>query len=198
MQFVYLVRHGAFDASTTIFPGRLPVPLSEEGRKQAQKMAIFFADKNIVTIYSSAVLRCKETVDIIGGGKIPVVYDARLLEVQHANQGYWGTGPEDQYLVYSQRHVLGGEGYADVQSRMLSFFREVILPAKGNVVICSHGDPLHLLYMSLAKIPHPDETKLLGYEFPDEYLPKAGIREVVIADDGSYELLPIVRIGSEI
>jgi broad specificity phosphatase PhoE len=90
MPKMYLLRHCDYDNPRTILPGRLPVELSEQGKRRAQELQQFFADKEIAAIYSSAVLRCRQTVEIIADKKIPIFYDARLLETLSAYQGYWG------------------------------------------------------------------------------------------------------------
>ena len=86
---IYLVRHCEYENPRGILPGRLPLELSSTGLKQAHAMKEFFLDKQIELIYSSAVVRCKQTSQIISDNKIPINYDKRLLEIFSAYQGYW-------------------------------------------------------------------------------------------------------------
>ena len=118
---LYLVRHCSYDKSRKILPGRLPVPLSKQGKNEAQNLRRYFSDKKIVRIYTSAVLRCQQTAKIMGGGKIPVTYDQRLLECFSAYQGYWKV---EWRHFFIHRHELGGENHQDVQNRMIDFFKK--------------------------------------------------------------------------
>lgn len=90
MRSIYLVRHGDYANPRNIMLGRLPVELSESGWKQAENIAKFLADKNIGTIYSSAVVRCRQTIEPLARQvNLPIVYDIRLVETLSAYQGYW-------------------------------------------------------------------------------------------------------------
>jgi broad specificity phosphatase PhoE len=151
-------------------PGRLPVELTENGKKQSKKLCDYFADKNIFTIYSSEVLRCKQTAEIISGGKIPVVFDKRLLEVLNAYQGFWNTNSK---FAYSMRKILGGESNQEVQNRMTDFWNNVGFEKDKNYIICSHGDPILFLKFYLDKTPLTKEME--NGIFPEPYLPMGGI-----------------------
>ena len=89
MWAIYLLRHCEYEAIPPILPGRLPVQLSLRGIERAKRLSRFFKSKNIKKLYSSAVLRCKQTAEIISDGIIPVTYDKDLLETLSAYQGYW-------------------------------------------------------------------------------------------------------------
>lgn len=137
-------------------PGRLPVELSQAGIKQAKLLQEEFAHKNIEKIYSSAVLRCKQTAEIIANGKIPVEHDPRLLETHSAYQGFWVENPHTDWNdFFSHKDELGGEGLADIQKRMADFWESVIKNSTENSIVCSHGDPLMVLqhYLHNRKLP---------------------------------------------
>src|SRR3989344_3439211 len=92
MKTVYLIRHATFSNPSSIVAGRLPLPLSEEGIAQASKLAAYLAEIPLGVIYSSQVLRCQQTAEIIqqtNSNEPPVIFDKRLLETQSAYQGYW-------------------------------------------------------------------------------------------------------------
>lgn len=122
MSSIYLLRHCDYSNPRNILPGRLPLELSEKGKEQAEKLKNHFIDKHIGKIYSSAVLRCKQTSEIIAAGSIPIIFDQRILETFSAYQGYWeenwhGTG----WHLFSHKKELGGEGLVDLQKRMQIF-----------------------------------------------------------------------------
>lgn len=148
--------------------------LSEAGRARAMELREIFRAKNISKIYSSAVLRCRQTAEIVADGQIPVVYDQRLLESLSAYQGYW-VHDFDEFFAYHDE--LGGETVLDIQTRVVNFYEELIasLTDNENVVICSHADPLHVLFAHLRHIPlstdqHLPETIDFGWLQRGEFL----------------------------
>lgn len=76
---LYIVRHCRTDWNELRkVQGRTDVPLNATGRKQAEELALRFADKDFAEVYSSPLSRAAETARIISGRK-PVT-DERLLE----------------------------------------------------------------------------------------------------------------------
>ncbi len=150
MPSIYLLRHCEYENPRNILPGRLPLELSESGKIRAGQLASTFEGKNISRIYSSAVERCKQTAEIVSKGTIPVLYDQRLLETLSAYQGFWGENKtEDGFHFFIHRSELGGESLVDIQVRMKSFWEEITQELKDNIIICSHGDPLQVLYSTI-------------------------------------------------
>jgi probable phosphoglycerate mutase len=167
MSNIYLLRHCDYANPRNILPGRLPLELSEAGIKRAQQLKDIFKDKDISKIYSSEVLRCKQTAEIVAEGKIPVIFDKRLLETHSAYQGFWDLN-FDRFFAHTQS--LGGETIMEIQARMVDFYEELkkSLQADENVIICSHGDPLQTLYAYVHKLKfsnekHLTETKESGW-----------------------------------
>lgn len=194
MKTVYLVRHCKYDNPRNIYPGRLPVQLSAEGMEQAERLRKYFAEKNIQKISSSAVFRCKQTSTIISDKNIPIQFDKRLLETFSAYQGYWGADfgkPEGWDEFYAHQAELGGEVYEDVQKRVLSFFHEMIQGPEERVIICSHGDPLHFLYLGLKGSPLPDWKGDTGEYGNPDYLKKGYIRPLFI-ENNEYRFEPMI------
>lgn len=177
---IYLVRHAQYDNPRNILVGRLPVQLSDQGVAESQKLRDFFSSKNISKIYSSEVMRCKQTSDIISAGKIPIEFDTRLLETFSAFQGYWEY---DWAHFFKYTETLGGEVPEDIYKRVSDFWNDLtrnkITESDGNIIICSHGDPLYLLYVFLAKKEIPDTIQI--YDVPiEDYQPKASVRPIVL------------------
>lgn len=161
MPSIYLLRHCEYENPRNILPGRLPLDLSEIGKTRAKELAQIFAGKNVARIYSSAVERCKQTAEIVSEGKIPVIFDQRILETLSAYQGYWGENKtQDGFNFFSHRNELGGEGLADIQVRMDSFWKEITKDLHENIVICSHGDPLQVLYSTIHNLKLVDDNDI--------------------------------------
>ncbi len=182
MQTIYLIRHGGYDNPRSILAGRLPVELSSKGCEQIEKLKEYFCDKNVNKIYSSEVFRCKQTSEIISDNKIPIVYDARLLEGLSAYQGYWTT---DWKNFYSHVHVLGGESHQDIHNRMVKFFEEVAAKEKNDFIIVSHGDPIFILMHYLSGKPLPPEGQQES-SYPD--YPQVGSVVQITQADGIFQV----------
>ncbi len=193
MKTLYLVRHAEYDNSRNIIPGRLPVPLSQKGIVQSQKLAKYFFDKNITSIYSSAVKRCRQTSQIIAkNAGFDIKYDPRLLETLSAYQGYWGENKHKTgFHFFSHIHQLGGESFSQIQKRVVSFYKEIIEKEPHTCIICSHGDPLYLLYNYLKTEKMNQHS--LSTSTPPDYQPKASIRPIII-DQSSIEIKQIIDL----
>jgi broad specificity phosphatase PhoE len=147
MNSIYLLRHCDYNNPLHILPGRLPVELSPEGKANASRLKKYFAAQNIKQIYSSAVLRCKQTSEIIADHTIPVTFDQRLLETISAYQGYWEGNADNAWShFFVHRDELGGENFADIKTRVASFWDEITVDLHDNIIICSHGDQLQILF----------------------------------------------------
>lgn len=178
MTKLYLVRHATYDNPRNIMPGRLPVSLSAKGIEEAKKLSNYFADKNIDRIFSSAVLRCKQTSEIISDNNIPIEFDKRLLETFSAFQGYWKV---DWEQFWTHRHELGGESHSDIYKRVGDFIESTKWEDGKNYIICSHGDPLYFLKQYLNNENHLPEIEH-GFITPTDYQSKGSIREVTLKE----------------
>jgi len=185
MRSIYLVRHAEYDSPLKIAPGRLPFPLSAAGRARAARLQYFFQDKAIGAIYSSAVLRCQETAEIIAAKHVPVHYDQRLLETHSAYQGFWYEQEMDWTHFFGHRDVLGGEGAQDILERVGDFWTQVILNNSdnngkdNNLIICSHGDPLYCLGQFVRGKKQLNDQDLYNLNDAD-YQPKGSVQEIVL------------------
>lgn len=128
-------------------------PLTRLGRKQAKEAGEFLKKENVDVVYSSPVLRAKETAEIISkqlGGI--VVHDApELIEV---DSGSWDgktihdikiKQERDAYLALSaeERYMAKrggtGESWFEVEKRVRSLFEKILEEHKGKtVVLVSH------------------------------------------------------------
>ncbi|MBP7700584.1 histidine phosphatase family protein [Candidatus Woesebacteria bacterium] len=193
MRKIYLVRHAQYSNPRNILVGRLPVELSQEGKQEASDLADYFSDKEIFKIYSSSVLRCKQTSEIISKNQIEIKYDTRILETFSAMQGYWEF---DWLHFFNNIDTLGGETPEDISKRMLDFWDDIISSENDkNIIICSHGDPLYVLYAHLADIALPSIKGL--YEIPKvDYQEKASVRTIEIDNFGKLFIKPTLTINN--
>ena len=80
---IYMMRHGETDWNIIKrLQGRSDIPLNEEGRRLARVTAEALADIPFTRIYTSPLLRAKETAMIIKGNRdIPVIEEERIQEI---------------------------------------------------------------------------------------------------------------------
>jgi broad specificity phosphatase PhoE len=160
-----LVRHGQTDWNLEgRFQGQSDVPLNQTGRGEAQSLAGQLSSQSFSAIFTSDLLRAKETADVIAEVLgVPVTPEPRLREI---NQGEW----EGQFVevirarnstLWEQRtidpanfHPPGGESVAEVAERTQAAMRNIThhYPT-GSVLIVSHGLALATIICQNSGIP---------------------------------------------
>lgn len=161
---IYFSRHGEVHNPNNILYGRLPgFTLSNAGIKCVEKDALDFQDKKIDIIFSSPMLRARQTAKIIGNIinlKPKISY--LLSEVNLIFQGMDGIKykKEIQPFLYSEQYLKKGqESIEDIWKRMKKFVILMHQIYKGkNILAVSHGDPILIL-----------KAKATGMEFSWEY-----------------------------
>lgn len=158
-----LVRHGHTEWNGLgRYQGMAPVPLSERGRLQAEYLARALAsggdlvDRPIQTIYSSDLLRCRQTAAPIAAALgLAVLFDPRLRE---ADYGHWqGLTREEAarwdpeaYAAYradpDNVAIPGGESHRMLASRVLAALADALGRHRGeHVLLVTHGGPLRAI-----------------------------------------------------
>lgn len=158
---LYLIRHGSTDLSAEDrFSGGTDIPLSPEGRWQAERLAQRLADDRIVAFYCSSMRRTVETATLVAQpfGLTPIPRD-ELREIHH---GRWETLRRaeveaqfpDEYAAWQEDPFTfapqGGESGLSVMARALPVIREIVKRHAGeNVAVVSHKATIRLLISSL-------------------------------------------------
>lgn len=156
---VYLVRHGEVHNPKQILYGRLPkFGLSEKGKSQIQKTAEFLSDKNIRTIYSSPLLRTRQTAGIIQKklkiSKINIL--SGLIEVKTSLQGKSLDKLDLINLDYYSPPTWekNDDTMEQIAMRMDKSIRILFKKHKNHsIVAVTHGDPIMILKVLLHKLP---------------------------------------------
>jgi len=104
MTYLYLVRHGETDWNVEgRWQGQADVPLNENGRAQAARIALALAGVGLKAIYSSDLLRARETAQALAErSSAPLHLDPRLREI---HQGEW------QGLLVAEIQARYGEAF---------------------------------------------------------------------------------------
>jgi broad specificity phosphatase PhoE len=131
-----LVRHAETDWNADgRLQGQTDRPLSDFGRRQAQRLAGELEREEIEAIYSSDLSRTRETAEILGERLgLPVALDPELREKD------WGTW-EGLTAVERDRVEFVGESTEAHQERMLRALRRISdrHPGSGCVLVVTHG-----------------------------------------------------------
>ena len=151
---IYFVRHGeTFWNKEKKIQGQSDIPLNEYGIELAYVTADAMKDISFDIVYSSPLLRAKETADILVKDRNLEVYtDSRLVEMSFG-EGEGESLPEihthPEMKLYNFIHnpgeyipPIGGETFEELYIRCKSFIDDVILPEEDKydtMLIVGHG-----------------------------------------------------------
>lgn len=177
------------------FTGWTDVPLSKEGVESANGVAKKIGDLKIDKVYTSPLVRNKETVSLIlrnlNQGNVPVVADRALDERNYGE--LQGLDKDEVKKKYGEEQVRtwrrsyktappGGESLEDVVNRTAPFYKKYVendLREGKNVLIVASHNSLRALIKYIENIP---EEEIINLE-----LPYAGIRKYEF--DGSLKMI---------
>jgi len=162
-----IVRHGRTDWNNErMIMGQRPIPLNEQGKMQAERIALVLQPSLLSAVLSSPVVRAKETADIIASKHegLSTEIDDGLAEIDYGDwigrtfddieacdTGLWmayKTNPSDVSLP-------GGESILEVKERVSKSIDSILKRFNdGKVVLVTHADIfkltlLHLLNLEL-------------------------------------------------
>lgn len=160
----FILRHGQslrnIENIAVCWPEKIYSPLTERGKKQIKEVAKKIKKEKIDLIFSSDILRTRQTAEITGKelGLEPKL-DKRLREVnigilngKPINEigRFWDKEgkllPLEYYLRRFQVAPPEGENYTDAEKRIYGFIKEIDKKYQGkNILIVSHQRPLTLL-----------------------------------------------------
>jgi len=182
---LWLVRHGQTDWNVEQrFQGHLEVPLNPIGIQQAEEAAKRLADKHFDALYSSDLMRTRQTAEILARQfDLPIHYEKRLREINHGVwQGLLRDDAKKKFPVeYAARrtnpvHARApqGESVNDVALRMAGIADELSqLFPNGNILVVSHGMAIATLVCQAAHKPLekaytmiPENTNLNVVQWP--------------------------------
>ena len=166
--WLYLVRHGETPNNHARPPRlqgrRTDPPLSEEGLRQARRTGQLLADVRLDAVYSSPLLRARQTAEAIARPhELPVVVVDELTEV---DVGDWEgraweeierTDPEVYRAFMTDAGVnpyLGGETVETVRARAVPAFERLLADHAGGIIAVSAHNVVNRAYLAhLMSIP---------------------------------------------
>ena len=151
----YILRHGEAVSNVkdvvSCWPEKFNNPLTKNGIKKIENVAKELKSKKIDLIFTSPLLRTKETAEIVAKVlKVKLKIDKRLRELEF---GFFNGKSEEDFVRYFKnkkervsKSAPKGESYVDVLGRVWDFFISVNRKYKDkNILIVSHQAPLLLL-----------------------------------------------------
>jgi probable phosphoglycerate mutase len=146
---IYIARHGqtAWNAVKKLM-GQTDIPLNEVGKAQARDLAKKVSKLNIKYIFSSDLLRAKETADIINETVgLYVTLDSRLRELNYGD--IEGAVPKEVPSETWERfneapEEFKAEAFSSLYDRIKSFFGDLALRGLDNVLVVAHGGALRM------------------------------------------------------
>lgn len=158
---LYFVRHGESEANVrhVISNRESPFGLTPRGRRQASTLAQALQDIPFTALYSSPVLRARETAEILARAlnlsyqvtEALREYDCGILEDQ-SDEESWKLHREiaEDWTVHQNylRKPDGGECFLDIRERFLPFIEALVRSgwqAKDHVLLVGHAGLFQLM-----------------------------------------------------
>ncbi len=199
MLTLLLTRHGLTDPPNVMLGGQLDVPLTPEGRRQAEALARRLEGVRVDRIVASPMLRALETAQIVATGR-PIEVDERLRELDY---GRWEglTYPEidardpdlrQRWENDPASHASpGGESGNDVGERARGFLESLLREANA---MGGEGEPARQGTDGVRRSLRDPAGGGTGHEpAPDE--PETELRILVVAHGTFNRVLLAVALG---
>lgn len=167
---IYLLRHcqPELPNGIPICIGKTDILLSKTGRSQASDLKDYFSNINVSAIYSSPLIRARETAEIIADRNFKVIIKNNFSEF---DIGKWdGMSFEEIKEKYPREYlergenlenyvVEGGESMAQCQKRAVSELNKTIDESSGNILIVAHAGVNRCILSALLGISIKDSFK---------------------------------------
>ena len=155
---LYFVRHGESEANVqhVISNRESKFGLTERGREQAQSLAQKLKDIPFTAIFSSPILRARQTAAVLSGSfHLPYQvtdalreYDCGILE-EKSDEESWRLHRE-YYEDWTLRHNYanrpeGGECFTEIQDRFVPFIESFKQEGHDHILLIGHGGLFHLM-----------------------------------------------------
>ncbi len=182
MHRLTLIRHALTPWNVSgQFQGQSDIALSEQGRKQARRLARHVRGlEPDAVVYSSPLGRARETAEIAFPER-EIRLDARLAEIdfgafEGATQQQNEIRPEWAWWIADpyERSAPGGESYRQLRERVVAWMVE--LDGPDHVVAVSHSGTIQMLLAHVLGVERPRWRKRI-------YLRHTGISRVLFRGD---------------
>ena len=181
---LYLLRHGQTEFNIRgIAQGRVDSPLTDLGKKQAERVRKYFEDNNIVfnNVYVSPLGRAKQTASIVCDKKaIPC---EKLIEISFGDLDGEDYTPAKKYN--GDFRIIGGECIEELGQRMYEGLSEIMKKDGNNSILAvSHATASRAFYY-----------KVEAYD--DKFrVPNCGLC-IYDYEDGKFSFVKLVSVNDD-
>ncbi|RXM53700.1 MULTISPECIES: alpha-ribazole phosphatase family protein [unclassified Chryseobacterium] len=151
---IHLIRHTAVDNPDNLCYGFAEMPLRKEYQEDFNSLHL---DENFDLVISSPAQRCCLLAEHF---KLNYSTDERLREMNFGNWELkkWREIPEEEinpwYKDFIHVKASGGENLLEMQSRVLSFWNELVVKKDiEKVLIIAHAGVIRLILQSVLQFP---------------------------------------------
>jgi len=155
-----LVRHGVTQYNTDrVFMGHGPVPLSEIGRAQVERLADRLALDPPTRIISSDIVRARQSAEIIAGRlglPFRTYVGLREVDVGTAKGVSYAEAAERWPKIFApegEERFPEGESFAEVANRAVEFLRSAVQGESGRILAVTHGGVVRGATARLLQLP---------------------------------------------
>ena len=162
---IYLVRHGRPELPDreVRFLGRTDIPLSAEGRAQAEGLRDHLEDIRLDLVVHSGMKRALETASIIAGNRgipfreIPEFREIAFGEWEMKSMHDVSRSDPDAFRRrgedFARFRPPGGENFLDVSRRAWPAFLSLAGEFRGNILISAHAGVFRAILFAILRIP---------------------------------------------
>lgn len=148
----FLFRHGESKSNKEEFvsswPEKIHNPLTSKGVRQVKRAIKKLKKENIDLIFSSDLLRCKQTAEmVVRELNLKVIFDKKLRERDYGILN--GKSVKEWHYFFnstdgiSHERTPGGENIEDIKKRIKDFLSDIEAQYENkNILVISHGHPL--------------------------------------------------------
>lgn len=182
---IHLVRHGEVFNPQQLLYGRLPrFRLSDKGREQAQQAGVYLQNKPIAAVFSSPMLRARQTAALMfnNNGQFKTHISGLINEVCTAYQGRPGAELDARNGDIYSGAAACFEQPEDVVTRTRKFLGRIRKHHAGQqVAAVTHGDVVTfmVLWAQGFDLTPENKTRLLQAGYPVPYPAHASITTLV-------------------
>jgi len=176
---LYLARHGETDWNVkNLYQGQTDIPLNENGRRQAEDLALKLKDYPLDAIFSSDLKRAYETAEIVGTYHDLKIQKSSLL--REKSFGEMEGKLKDEVLRAHPKYFLpeggvdwaytlpGGESWDEVWKRIKRFFDNLKQQELRNVLVVGHGGAIRTFLRQQRNIPKGQRMMIKNCELIEE------------------------------
>ena len=162
---VYLIRHGQSESNLAkCFAGQMDVSLSELGHAQAERTSEYLMNIPVDVIYSSDLLRARQTAQHTAEKKnLPVHTSSKLREIfagdwEGKSTAEMKNDPESGFQTWLYNigavQTPNGESVKEVQERFVPEVEKIMRENEGKTIfIFCHATPIRLLRAAWENVP---------------------------------------------